>query len=116
MSASPSSRKLQHLTKIANPASRGSLDDMKLEIRKLNKHLGRVVLDQAPTKSDDIFKLLESASTRPSVGVNVDAPHSHHDDLLHRADGYGSVTTLIHPPVKGTTPDSAHMLSQYYSH
>jgi hypothetical protein len=49
------------------PAVEGSLDDVKLEIRKLNKHLERVVLDHAPIKSDGIFGPPESASARPSA-------------------------------------------------
>jgi hypothetical protein len=83
------------------PGVEGTLDDMKLAVRKLNKYLERVVIDSPPSKSDSIFKLPESASARPSAGFTADGPHGHREDPRHREDGFGSVTTLAHPPVKG---------------
>jgi hypothetical protein len=117
-----SSARVSKLEKVAasyeewQPSVEGSLDDVKLEIRKLNKHLERIVLDKSPSSSDGIFKLPESASARPSAGVNADGTNGHRDDLFHWADGFGSVTTLLHPPVKGTLPDSTHMIAHAYSH
>jgi hypothetical protein len=45
--------------------------------------------------------LLESASGRPPASDQDDRPHGHCFDNFNREDGYGSVTTLVHPPVKG---------------
>jgi hypothetical protein len=44
---------------------------------------------------------ISSESGRPSAADKTDRPHGHRFDNYHRADGYGSVTTLVHPPVKG---------------
>jgi hypothetical protein len=98
------------------PGVEGSLDDVKLAIQKLNKHLERVVLGKSPSNYDGIFKLPESVSVRPSAGITADGPNGHREDMLHRADGFGSVTTQTHPPVKGTPPDPTHMLAPSYSH
>jgi hypothetical protein len=45
--------------------------------------------------------LLGSASGRPPASDQADRPHGHCLDNFNREDGYGSVTTLVHPPVKG---------------
>jgi hypothetical protein len=79
----------------------GALDDVKLEVHKLNKHVEQVVIDQALVQSDGIFKSPESASVRPSAGVHADGPSGHREDNRHREDGYGSVMAVLHPPVKG---------------
>jgi hypothetical protein len=92
----------------------GSLDDVKLIVRKLNKHMEWVSLRQTPSKSDGIFKLLESASARPSTGINADGPIGHREDLRNREDGFGSVTALIYPPVKGASSVSPPI--QSHSH
>jgi hypothetical protein len=89
------------------PSVEGTLDDVKLAVRKLNKHLERVVIDHAPPKSDDIFKLPESASARPSTGVNADGPYGHRDDNRHREDGYEFVMVVLHSPVKGVSNSSS---------
>jgi hypothetical protein len=83
------------------PAAEGALDDVKLEVHKLNKHLERVVIDQAPVQSDGILKSPELASMRPSAGIHADGPSGHREGNRHREDGYGSVMAVLHPLVKG---------------
>jgi hypothetical protein len=83
------------------PAAEGALDDVNLEVRKLNKHLERVIIDQALVQSGGIFKSPESVSVRLSAGVHADGPSGHREDNRPREDGYGSVIAVLHPPVKG---------------
>jgi hypothetical protein len=40
------------------------------------------------------------ATERSSAGLTDASAQGHCVDLQHREDGFGSVTTLIHPPVK----------------
>jgi len=35
---------------------------------------------------------------------NANKTNEHHIDNNHREDGYGFVTTVLHPPVKGVCP------------
>ena len=79
---------------------------------KLNKHYKRVVntpsheaplLHTTPPLSLPTSPSL--AAGLPSAGIIADRPHGHRVDLIHREGGYGSVTTFIHPPIKG-----AHMI------
>nr|XP_034569779.1 uncharacterized protein LOC117834275 [Setaria viridis] len=98
------------------PGIEGSIDDIKLEVRKLNKHLERVVIDQAPVHPGGIFSLPESASARPPAGSNADGPAGHRDELFHREDGFGSISTLIHPPVKGAFPNPPATLPPQFPH
>ncbi|RLN30976.1 uncharacterized protein C2845_PM05G36120 [Panicum miliaceum] len=83
------------------PDIEGTVDDLKLEVSKLSKHWERSVLNQAPP-----VPLLSSsplmAAGDSSAGHTAEPPRGHRDELMRRADGYGSVTTVIHPPVKGT--------------
>jgi len=83
------------------PGIEGTMDDLKLEVRKLNKHWERAVRDNAPVLPG-LCPLPESASARPPAGVTADGPNGHRVDIYNREDGYGSVTTLLYPPVKGT--------------
>jgi hypothetical protein len=47
-----------------------------------------------------VLKIL-SASERPSASGQADRPNGHNVDNFHREDGFGLVTTVVHPPVKG---------------
>jgi hypothetical protein len=98
------------------PGIEGSVDDIRLEVRKINKHMEKVTIEQAPSKSGGIFLFPESASVRPPAGVHADRPDGHRKDNTNREDGYGSVTALPYPPVKGTVPDSAHLIAQSCLH
>jgi hypothetical protein len=42
-----------------------------------------------------------SSFGRMSALDKDDRPNGHSFDNYYRADGYGSITTLVHPPVKG---------------
>jgi hypothetical protein len=44
---------------------------------------------------------ISSESGRPSAADKTDRPHGHRFDNYLWEDGYGSVTTLVHPLVKG---------------
>jgi hypothetical protein len=52
---------------------------------------------------------------RPSAGLHTDRPDGHHKYNSYREDGYGSLPTLTHLPVKGTLPDSSHLIAQSHS-
>ena len=85
-----------------------SVDDIRLEVMKLNKHYKRVVnapSHEAPllhtTPPPSLPTSPSLAAGLPSAGIIADRPHGHRVDLIHREGGYGSVTTFIHPPIKG---------------
>jgi hypothetical protein len=61
----------------------------------------RVSIDQDPLRAEGIFPLPVSASARLPVGINVDGSNGRCESKQNREDGFGSVTTLVHPPVKG---------------
>ena len=46
------------------------------------------------------LNLAPQQEMRPSAST-WERPHGHRVDLIHREGGYGSVTTFIHPPIKG---------------
>jgi hypothetical protein len=100
----------------------GTVDDIKLEVGKLSRQWERSLCERSPplipsgaSPSVDpkntpvIHKSLlprgdvrpSSASGRPSAADIADRPHGHSLDNLYREGGYGSVTTIVHPPVKG---------------
>jgi hypothetical protein len=108
------------------PSMEGTLDDVYLEVGKLSKHWERALRERspllfptAPQLSGDSQLLLHehfissSASERPPAADFADRPHGHCYDNYYREDGFGSVTTLVHPPVKGAcclpTPPSHHV-------
>ncbi|RLM85825.1 uncharacterized protein C2845_PM04G10910 [Panicum miliaceum] len=78
------------------------MDNIKLEIRKLNQHWERSSLEHPGVDSGLLLKP-ESTPPRPSAGKHVDSPDGHRHDNNHRDLGFGSVTTFTHVPVKGTT-------------
>ena len=83
------------------PEVDGSMDDIKLELKKLNKHFDRSALEN-PATAHGIVVSSPSAAGVPPAGVPSDWSRGHRHDNTHREDGYGSVTTVLHPPVKGT--------------
>ena len=83
------------------PGVDGSMDDIKLELKKLNKHYDRSALEN-PATTHGIVASSPLAAGVPPAGVPADWPRGHRHDNTHREDGYGSVTTVLHPPVKGT--------------
>jgi hypothetical protein len=92
----------------------GTLDDVRLEVDKLSKHWEHALRERSPPlfptapqpPEDPLLKLHEHfisslASERPPAADITDRPHGHCYDNCYREDGFGSVTTLVHPPVKG---------------
>jgi hypothetical protein len=103
----------------------GTVDDIKLEVGKLPKHLERSMHERSPPliplgtslaaepkTTPAVNKMLlpygdlksSSASGRPSAADIADRPNRHILDNQYREGGYGSVTTIVHPPVKGACP------------
>lgn len=96
------------------PGIEGTVDDIKLEVGKLNKLWSRSLLDRdAP-----VLPTAPSATERTSARGEADKPSGHRVDSCHWADGFGSITTVVHPPVKGTSqfpdPVSCTMNTQYH--
>lgn len=79
-------------------------------MKKLNLHYERAALDHSTTKTG-IISPVPSAAVHPSTGQPDNRPHGHRVDQSHQEDGYGVVTALVQPPVKGTfqsTPQLPH--------
>jgi hypothetical protein len=77
------------------------MDDLRLEVGKVTKHCECVVFDKS-TAMLGVLAPTSSAADRPSVASTTISPHGHRVDMNHREDGFGSITTLLHPLVKGT--------------
>ncbi|CAO2169428.1 unnamed protein product [Urochloa humidicola] len=101
----------------ATTACQGSIDDMKLQVGKLNKHWERTVLDrnspllptfnQASGGSAPLPTPLSStAAGRPYAAGDAVRPQGHRFNNSNREGEIGSATTILHPPVKGTFTDS----------
>jgi hypothetical protein len=88
----------------------GVVDDLRLEVGKISKNWERAVVDNSTTMTG-VLAPSPPAVARPSAGVTADLPHGHRVELITGEDGFGSVTTLLHPPVKGTySTASQHQL------
>jgi hypothetical protein len=115
------------------PEIEGTVDDIRMEVGKLSKHWGRSVRDRSPPllptvpsalptppANNNKFHSLDlkssSVSGRPSAADETDRPYGHSVANHHQEDGCGSVLAVVHPPVRGTIPDSTHSLSQSYLH
>lgn len=59
---------------------------------------------------------LPPAAERSTAHGDADKPNGHHDGCVHREDGFGSVTAMIHPPVKGTLPDTRYLMDSPHVH
>jgi len=107
------SRKDERISKIESvataledwrPSIDGAVDDHKLEVGKLTKHWDRSVRERE-VGHPGLLPQSELASARLPAGDHASRPNGHHDVNNYRADGYGVVTTLTPPPVKGeSTP------------
>lgn len=75
------------------PDIEGMVDDIRLELGKLNKHWGRALLDRPPPL---LQQTPQAAERSPPLG-GAFSPSGHCVDSNTRADGFGSVTTLLHP-------------------
>jgi hypothetical protein len=51
-----------------------------LQVRKFNKHMEKVAIEQNSSKTGGIFPFPESASAHPSAGVHADGPDGHRKD------------------------------------
>lgn len=89
------------------PKVEGALDDVKLELRKMNKQWDQAMRDMASTEPGLLGKPSSSLEHHTPI-LQADGPAGHRDDLHHRDQGFGSVTTYIPAPVKGmhTSPQA----------
>lgn len=85
------------------PGIEGTVDSVRLEVGKLSKHWERSVMHRGAPILGTSF----TAAGRPSATGEADKPRGHRVDSASRAGDFGSVTTVVHPPVKGTisSPD-----------
>ncbi|CAN6322178.1 unnamed protein product [Urochloa humidicola] len=90
------------------PDIEGSLEDIRLEVHKISKNWERAVMD--PCRPPVLP--LPSAAERPPATSGADRPSGHRVDNFSREDGFGSVTTLLHPPDKGACDLPVPPLSQ----
>lgn len=88
-----------------------TIDDIRLEVKKINKHYERTALEQ-PTSSTGILAPSPAAAWRPSAGDPTAWPSGHRFNSTHREDDHGVVTTMVHPPVKGAYPDHTQPVSR----
>jgi len=82
------------------PEIDATVDDIRLDVGKLNKHWERAVRARSPP----LLPTSTPAAERPFAPSNANRPNGHHEASNHREDGYGLVTTILHPPVKGASP------------
>lgn len=90
--------------------------DLRLEVKKLNKHYEHTTLEQ-PSSISGVLAPSPSAAGRPSAAEPATKPSGHHVDISHREDDHGVVTAVVHPLVKGASPDphsTFHSAHQYY--
>lgn len=90
----------------------GLVDDLRLRLGKLDKYWNRSVLETAsPFTEPGIFPepgvftepslKVEQHAAPSSAGYKAARPIGHRDDLHHRGNEFGVVTTLTHSPVTG---------------
>lgn len=75
----------------------GTVEDIRLEVGKLSKHWERTLRDGKSVEPPLIASPLPSAAGRAA-----ELPNRHRVDLLNREGDHGVVTTVVHPPGKGT--------------
>jgi len=84
-----------------------------LEIHKLQ------LLCERPSPDRGIFPSPMSAPERRSAPMyHADGPNGHREQLCHRDDGFGSVFTISHHPVKGASyspPPRNSFVSEQFS-
>ncbi|CAL4889713.1 unnamed protein product [Urochloa decumbens] len=84
------------------PEIEATVEDIRLEVTKLTKHWDRAVLNGA-SGSSGLMAQPESAAVRSPAGTVPDWPSGHRVEQAPREGGFGSVMTLLHPPVKDLT-------------
>lgn len=89
------------------PEIEGTIDDIRLEVGKLNLHWERAVSDRPPP----LLSMVPTVAEQSSAFDDNTKPSGHRVDNHHWVDGFKSVTTLVHPPVKGTQPDAQYLLN-----
>jgi hypothetical protein len=85
------------------PKVEASLEDVKLELCKMNKQWDQTMLDWATADQGILGKpepCLE-LHRQHTPAFNSDDPNGHRDDTCIRDSGFGSVTTFIPGPLKG---------------
>jgi hypothetical protein len=80
----------------------GAMDDLRLEVGKISKHWERAVVDKS-TSMAGVLSHVPTANERPLVGSSANSPHGHHFETSNWEGEFGSVTTLVHPPVVNDT-------------
>jgi hypothetical protein len=78
----------------------GSVDNIRLAVKKLNKHYEHISFE-LPPEAPLLPTTPLLAAGHPSTGLPADRPHGHRSDNHIREGEFGSVTTLIHSPGKG---------------
>lgn len=89
--------KLTRLLEEWRPEIKGTMDDVRLAVKKLNIHTERVAIEHLST-APGILAPCPSAVGCPPADNMADRPNGHCVEQIHREDGYGSVTTVKHPP------------------
>jgi hypothetical protein len=80
-----------------------AVDDISGKLIALSSKLDRVVLDLLPAGSG-ILPNPVAAAAHPPAGNPAVGPDEHRIENRYREPGFGSVTTITHLPVKGTSP------------
>jgi hypothetical protein len=75
----------------------GVVDDLRLEVGKVSKNWERAVVDKS-TSMAGVLAPSPPVVERPAARFTAEPPHGHHIELFTEEDGFGSVTTLLHPP------------------
>ncbi|PAN39674.1 hypothetical protein PAHAL_7G260200 [Panicum hallii] len=84
------------------PQIDSAVEDLKMEVTKLNKHLDRALLDRSTDSG--LLQPTVSATARPYAGFTADGSSGHRHEHNHRDHEFGIVFTHTHIPVKGTSP------------
>jgi hypothetical protein len=86
------------------PQVTSAVEDLKLQVSKLNKQVDRALLERSSDPGIlDPPNPLKSATARPSAGFTADGPSGHRQDQHHRDHEFGTVFTQTQIPVKGTS-------------
>jgi hypothetical protein len=83
------------------PRLESAMEDIKLELRKLNKQWDRSSLELAGSDAG-LLQRPEPGVPRAPIGPLPAGPMGHRVDSHPRDQGYGSVMTYLPDPVKGT--------------
>jgi len=83
------------------PEIEGSVDDLHLEVKKLNKYYEHATIDY-PVEAPLLPTTPLLPAGRTSASASTHWPNGHRISTNAREDGFGSVTTIVHPPAKGT--------------